>query len=465
MTDIDTPAERTARGKGVRAEVPRSAHAGWEPPAGRADPVDLLASQDATRVPELVPLRHERMLASPFTFFRGAALLMANDLADRPRTGLDVQLCGDAHLSNFGVYAAPDRRLIFSLNDFDETLPGPFEWDVQRLATSFAVAGRDSGFRRKHRDRIVRTAVQSYREAMREFADQHVMDVWYARLDVDEIERRHRGEASKRQRKTFDKVVSKARTKNSLRAADKLTHDVDGVLRFRSDPPLVVPIEELVPDRDARDVSAAVGAALDTYRASLPNDRQQLLGRFRYVHLARKVVGVGSVGTRAWVVLLQGRDTSDPLLLQVKEAQQSVLETALGPSSHDNHGERVVAGQRLLQAAGDILLGWTRTEGIDGTERDFYVRQLWDNKGSARIDRMDDDGMQLYARICGWTLAHAHARSGDPMAIAGYLGSGTSFDTAIASFAADYADQNERDYAAVRAAVDQGRLSSEPPAA
>ena len=464
-TAPDTPAARRARGKAVRKQVERSAHAGWEPPAGRADPVDLLASQDATRVPELVPLRHERMLASPFTFFRGGALLMANDLAGLPRTNLDVQLCGDAHLANFGAYAAPDRRLVFSLNDFDETLAGPFEWDVKRLATSFDIAGRDRDFDRRHRDTIVQTAVSSYREAMQEFADQRVLDVWYTRLDIAEIEQRHRREASKRQLKTFDKVVSKAQSKDSLRAAAKLTHPVDGVLRFRSDPPLVVPVEELVPDRDARDITDAVGATLDTYRASLPDDRQHLLGRFRYVHLARKVVGVGSVGTRAWVVLMQGRDIDDPLLLQVKEAQQSVLETALATSPYDNHGERVVAGQRLLQSASDILLGWTRTEGIDGVERDFYVRQLWDSKGSARIDKMDPDGMQLYARVCGWTLARAHARSGDAAAIAGYLGSGHSFDRALSAFAAGYADQNERDYATVRAAVDAGRLGNGSPGA
>ncbi len=455
-----TVEERRAAGKSVRAQVPRSAHAGWQPSPDRPDPVDLLTGQDRERIPELVPVRHARMLASAFTFFRGSALLMASDLSTLPRTDLTVQLCGDAHLSNFGVYAAPDRRLVFSLNDFDETLPGPFEWDVKRLAASFAVAGRDRGFEPSRRRKVVRRAVRAYREAMSDFAERRVLDVWYARLDVEDIERAHRDQVGKKQLRTFDKVISKARSKDSLRAADKLTEVVDGTLRFASDPPLLVPVEELVQDNDQRDVREALGEALATYRASLPADRRHLLGQFRYVHLARKVVGVGSVGTRDWVVLLQGRDGDDPLLLQVKEAEASVLERFLADSEYANHGERVVEGQRLLQSAGDIMLGWLRTAGIDGVERDFYVRQLWDAKGSANIAKMSKAGMKVYARLCGWTLARAHACSGDPVAIAGYLGSGRSFDDALADFAEDYADQNDRDHATMLAAVEQGRLST-----
>lgn len=455
-----TVTDRRQAGKAVRKRVKRSDHGAWEPPPDRPDPVALIAGQETTRVPELLPLRHERMLASPFTFFRGAALLMASDLAPLPRTDLTVQLCGDAHLSNFGIYAAPDRRLVFSLNDFDESLAGPFEWDVKRLAASFAVAGRARGFGASDRAGIVRTATKAYREAMADFADRRALDVWYARIDVEDILERHGDEASKKQRRSFQKVITKAQSKNSLRAAGKLTHTVDGRLQFKADPPLLVPVEDLLGDDDALDLAQAIGSVLDEYLASLAHDRRHLLKGFHYVHLARKVVGVGSVGTRAWVLLLQGRHDDDPLLLQFKEAQASVLEEFLGPSELANHGERVVSGQRLMQSASDILLGWVRTAGIDGVQRDFYVRQLWDEKGSADIDKMKPASMGVYAQLCGWTLARAHARSGDAAAIAGYLGSGKTFDKAMAVFAEDYADQNDRDHAAVQAAVQDGRLAA-----
>ena len=456
-----TRAERAARGKAARAEVPRSSHAGWEPAPGRRDPVDVLEEQAQTRVPELVPIRYGRMLVSPFTFYRGAAALMAADLADAPRTGLEVQLCGDAHLSNFGAFAAPDRRLIFGVNDFDESLPGPFEWDVKRLVASFAVAGRDRGFSRKQRKRVNLAGASSYREAMRDFAQMRALDLWYARLDVDDVARQWAAQASAKQLKRFDRNVAKARAKDSMRAFDRLTRLVDGEPRIVSDPPLIVPIEELVsPDQRAA-LDDAIRGVIRSYRRTLTGDRRHLLERFRYVHAARKVVGVGSVGTRAWVVLMLGNDNGDPLFLQLKEAQDSVLEPYLGKSDHANHGQRVVEGQRLMQSASDIMLGWFRTDGIDGVQRDFYIRQLWDGKGSAIVEAMDPAALAAYAQICGWTLARAHARSGDPTAIAGYLGSGDSFDRAMASFAETYADQNDADYAALRHAVDAGTIAVE----
>ena len=456
-----TREERAARGKAARAEVPRSSHGRWEPAPGRRDPVEVLEEQAQTRVAELVPIRYGRMLVSPFTFYRGAAALMAADLADAPRTGLEVQLCGDAHLSNFGAFAAPDRRLIFGVNDFDETLPGPFEWDVKRLVASFAVAGRDRGFSRKQRMRVNRAVARSYREAIRDFAQMRALDLWYARLDVDDLARQWGSQASAKQLKRFDRNVAKARTKDSMRAFGRLTQLVDGEPRIVSDPPLIVPIDELVsPDRrDA--LEDTLRGVIRSYRRTLTGDRRHLLERFRYVHAARKVVGVGSVGTRAWIVLLLGNDNSDPLFLQLKEAQASVLEPYLGKSDHANHGQRVVEGQRLMQSASDIMLGWFRTDGIDGVQRDFYIRQLWDGKGSAIVEAMDPAALTMYGQICGWTLARAHSRSGDPTAVASYLGSGDSFDRATATFAETYADQNEADYAALRDAVDAGTIAVE----
>jgi uncharacterized protein (DUF2252 family) len=455
-----TADERAARGKAARAEVPRRSHAEWEPPPHRPDPVDLLEEQAQTRVPELVPIRYGRMLVSPFTFYRGAAYLMASDLSGGPRTGLHAQLCGDAHLSNFGAFAAPDRRLVFAINDFDETLPGPFEWDVKRLVASFAVAGRARGFDAKTRETICAGVAQSYRESIRQFAAMRNLDVWYARIHVEEVIAEWATHASGEQRKRMERNLEKARTKDSLKAFAKLTETVDGERRIISDPPLLVPIEDLAGDQAEMVVETFQGL-LREYRQSLPTDRRHLLERFRYVHAARKVVGVGSVGTRAWVVLMLGRDDGDPLFLQAKEAQSSVLEPFLGKSAFKNHGRRVVEGQRLMQAASDILLGWLHTVGIDGVERDFYVRQLWDAKGSAMVDVMEPDAMEGYGGLCGWTLAKAHARSGDAIAIGSYLGSGEVFDRAMAAFAEAYADQNERDYEALRQAVASGRVTAE----
>ena len=452
--------ERVAQGKAARSVSSRSAHAAWEPAAGREDPVAILERQAESRVPELVPIRYGRMAASPFAFYRGAAAVMAADLAQTPTSGLRVQACGDAHLSNFGAFAAPDRRLLFDLNDFDESLPGPWEWDVKRLAASFAIAGRESGFKRKQRKLAVLTAARAYREAMREFSAQTNLEVWYARLDVEAtlqvVEQEDPAEVAR-----VRKGVAKARSKDSLRALAKLTEVVDGEPRIRSEPPLLVPAEELVADSEGHDLGELLGGVLDAYRDSLPADRQHLLDRYRLRHIARKVVGVGSVGTRAWVILLTGADDSDPLFLQAKEAEASVLEPYAGASRYENHGQRVVEGQRLMQAASDIFLGWCPAVGIDGRQRDFYVRQLWDWKRSAEVERMTPRGLEVYARMCGWTLARAHARSGDRVAIAAYLGGGDGFDQAIAAFSEDYADQSERDHAALAAAIDDGRVAAE----
>src|SRR4051795_7745299 len=419
-----TSAQRSARGKAARVQVPRSSHADWRPAAGRRDPVAVLDEQAQTRVPELVPIRYGRMLVSPFTFYRGAAAVMAGDLAGSPRTGLHVQLCGDAHLSNFGAFAAPDRRLIFGVNDFDETHPGPFEWDVKRLAASFAVAGRDRGFDAAQRAAANRAVGGSYREAMREFAQMRALDIWYARLDVDDIAKQWAAQATAKQRKRFERNLAKTRAKDSLRASDRLTHLVDGHPRIISDPPLIVPIEELVTADELPMLEDNLRTVIRAYRRTLSGDRRHLLERFRYTHAARKVVGVGSVGTRAWIVLMLGTDDDDPLFLQLKEAEASVLEPFLGKSDFSNHGQRVVEGQRLMQSASDIMLGWLRTSGIDGLERDFYIRQLWDGKGAAIVEAMNPAALGAYAGLCGWTLARAHARSGDAVAIGSYLGSG-----------------------------------------
>jgi uncharacterized protein (DUF2252 family) len=454
-----TPSESNARGKAARAELPRSAHAGWEPAPMRRDPIDLLEDQAQTRLPELGPIRYGRMLASPFTFFRGAAYLMAADLADGPRTGIYAQLCGDAHLSNFGVFAAPDRRLVFSLNDFDETLPGPFEWDVKRLAASLAVAGRDRGFTDATRRAVVRAAVGEYRTTMARFAEMRNIHVWYARLDVASI--RDQLGSSGKQMKRLQSTVAGARTKDSIRALTKLCRTVDGELRIIGNPPLVTPIEDVLPGTEQEELEDVVRRMIGTYRLTLPRDRRELLESYRYVHAARKVVGVGSVGARTWILLMTGRDGADPLFLQFKEAQASVLEPFLGKSEFEQHGQRVVEGQRMMQAAPDVMLGWERIITIDGVERDFYIRQLWDSKGSAEVEVMDPAELEAYGRVCGWTLARAHARSGDRIAIAAYLGRGEAFDRAMATFAEAYADQNERDYRALEAAVTSGRVVAE----
>jgi uncharacterized protein (DUF2252 family) len=456
-----TAAERVARGKAARGELPRSAHAAWEPVRHRADPVDLLEEQAQTRLPELGPIRFGRMLVSPFTFFRGAAYLMAADLADGPRTGLHAQLCGDAHLSNFGIFAAPDRRLVFSINDFDETLPGPFEWDVKRLAASIAVAGRDGGFDAEVCRSVVRAAAREYREAMARFAEMRNIDVWYTRLDVAAILEELGASASSKQMKRFQTNVAKTRTKDSMRALAKLCGTVNGKLRIVGDAPLVTPIEDVLPGAEQDDLEDVVRRMIHTYTRTLPRDRRKLLESYRYVHAARKVVGVGSVGTRSWILLMLGRDKKDPLFLQFKEAQASVLEPFLGKSQFDQHGRRVVEGQRMMQAAPDIMLGWERIETIDGEQRDFYIRQLWDAKGSVEVDLMDPPELEAYGKICGWTLARAHARSGDRIAIAAYLGKNDSFDRAMASFSETYADQNDRDYRALKKAAASGRIVAE----
>src|SRR3954451_8667336 len=383
-----TPVERAMRGKAERSKASREAHGEFVAPDDRRDPVELLEEQAKTRVPELVPIRYGRMLVSPFTFFRGGAYLMAADLAAQPRTGLQVQLCGDAHLSNFGAYAAPDRRLVFSVNDFDETLPGPFEWDVKRLVASFAIAGRDRGFDDRQRERINRTVTETYRESMRDLSAQRNLDLWYARIEIDELIGQFAAQASRKQRKRFEGNLAKTRAKDSLKAFAKLTELVDGEPRIISDPPLLVPIEDIAEPGEEHLVEEFVNGILHAYRRTLPGDRRLLLERFRYVHAARKVVGVGSVGTRAWVALMLGRDQADPLFLQVKEAEASVLEPFLGTSEFDNHGQRVVDGQRLMQSASDLMLGWVRVNRPDQPVRDFYVRQLWDAKGSAIVELM-----------------------------------------------------------------------------
>ncbi len=446
----------------MRAEVPRRSHAQWEPAPDRRDPAEMLEQQASTRVPELVPIRHGRMLVSPFTFYRGAAYLMAADLADAPRTGLRVQLCGDAHLSNFGGFAAPDRRLVFGVNDFDETLPGPFEWDVKRLVASFAVAGRDRGFNDAERRGVTLAVTAAYRETMRGLAGMGTMDLWYSRIDIDEVTRLARQNATAKETKRFDKNVAKTRAKDSMRAFSKLTHLVDGEPRIISDPPVIVPIEELAGGRSTEEIEEFVHAVIRRYRRTLSPDRRHLLERFRYVHAARKVVGVGSVGTRAFIALMVGHDNNDPLFLQIKEAEASVLEPFLGKSKYQNHGQRVVEGQRLTQATSDIMLGWDRLTSLDGKERDFYVRQLWDQKGSAIIELMSPERMTMYGGLCGQALAHAHARSGDSVAIAAYMGSGDSLDRALAEFAETYADQNDRDFDALKREVERGRLEATP---
>jgi uncharacterized protein (DUF2252 family) len=455
-----TPAERAARGKAARAEVPRASHGGFTPSADRPDPVALLEEQATSRVPELVPIRYGRMMVSPFTFYRGAALIMAADLATTGDSGLRTQICGDAHLSNFGVFGSPERRMIFSVNDFDETLPGPWEWDVKRLAASLAVAGRDNGFSTADRRKILLAGAREYRTAMAMFAGMTNMAVWYAHLDIEALLEKLRPQLKSRLVKNVERNLAKARTRDSVQAFAKFATEVDGEPRIVSDPPLIVPVEELVPDVERKELMAQLSGLLRSYRKTLDSDRRHLLEQFRFVHMARKVVGVGSVGTRAWIGLMLGRDGQDPLFLQMKEAQESVLERFAGKSEYANQGHRVVAGQRLMQTASDIFLGWERVTGIDGAQRDFYIRQLRDWKGSAEIEAMNPKAMAIYAQMCGWTLARAHARSGDRIAIASYLGKSNVFDNAIADFSEDYADQNERDYQALADAVSSGRIEA-----
>ena len=459
------PADFAARaefGREARRRTPRSAHEGWVPASDRPDPVALIEEQATTRVPELVPIRHARMLVSPFTFYRGAALLMASDLAGTPTSGITTQICGDAHLSNFGVFGSPERTLIFDINDFDETLPGPWEWDLKRLATSFEVAGRDRGFDEVQRRDINLIVARSYREQMHRAAEARVLDAWYDHVDAARLNEYIETDAAPKQAekiaKRADAALAKARTKDSTRALAKLVEIVDGQMRIAADPPLIVPIEQLVPPGGTRERDEDwMREVLASYQTTLQQQNHPI-SDFTYVHMARKVVGVGSVGTRAWIVLLRGRDDSDPLLLQAKQAEASVLERFLPQSVYEHHGERVVRGQRLMQAASDIFLGWRREAGVDGIERDFYIRQLHDWKGSADVDTMNVARARIYARLCGETLARGHARAGDRVAIAAYLGDSDRFDRAIAQFASAYADQNDRDYAAFAEAVASGRL-------
>jgi uncharacterized protein (DUF2252 family) len=455
-------AERVARGKAARAEVPRSDHGVFEPSPTRADPVELLELQAKTRVPELVPIRYGRMLVSPFTFYRGAALIMAQDLSATPRSGLSVQCCGDGHLSNFGVFASPERRLVFDLNDFDETLPGPWEWDVKRLAVSMLIAARDNSFKVKDQQRIVLDTVEQYRTAMAGFAGMKTLEVWYYHLEIESLMAEYASQFKQKMIKRTEKTLTKARTKDSMAAFSKLTHEVDGQARIVDQSPLIVPIEQLASGDEREEMFEGLRELMRGYRETLEWDRRILLEEFELTDFARKVVGVGSVGTRAWIGLLIGRDGQDPLFLQMKEAEASVLEDFLGPSEFKNHGERVVTGQRLMQASSDIFLGWLHVEsGIDGEPRDFYGRQLKDWKGSAETEQMVPRGMAAYGKLCGWTLARAHARSGDRIAIASYLGNSDSFDRAILQFSEAYAEQNDRDYNKLRKAVKSGKITAE----
>jgi uncharacterized protein (DUF2252 family) len=455
-----TPEEREARGRAERSKVGRSQHADWDPVSRPNNPVELLEAQAASRVPELLPIRYGRMLESPFAFFRGAAAVMAADLSTTPSSGLRVQLCGDAHLSNFGGFATPERSLVFDLNDFDETLPGPFEWDLKRLAASVEIAARERGFAGDERRAAVLATVGEYRLAMRRFAGMRELEVWYTRMAEAELLAAVGAQTTRKERARVRKSAAKARSKDRLRAFSKLTERVDGSLRIASDPPLIVPVEEIVQGERAAQLADEMRGLIGAYCRTLSGAARRLMESYHYVHMARKVVGVGSVGTRAWIILLVGRDESDPLFLQVKEAQQSVLEPFAGRSHFTNEGRRVVEGQWLMQAASDIFLGWVRATGVDDRTRDFYVRQLWDWKRSAEVETMTPRLLAGYGRMCGWTLARAHARSGDSIAISAYLGRGQKLDRALSGFAVAYADQNERDYASVAAAAESGRIEA-----
>jgi uncharacterized protein (DUF2252 family) len=456
-----TREQRVARGKAARAEVPRDSHAGFRPAKGRTDPVSLLEGQGMSRVQELLPIRYGRMASSAFAYYRGAALPMAADLASTPRSGLAVQLCGDAHLANFGVFASPERNLVFDLNDFDETLPGPWEWDVKRLAASLEIAGRSRDFPAKIRRRIVRATVASYRQAMRSFAGMTALDVWYSHADMSRVGAVADVSLRGPQRKALARGLAKARTKDNLGALGRFATVQDGVARLNAEPPLVVPLRDLLADpAEVRSTEEMLLQLMRTYTQTLPPERRVLLERHAMVDIARKVVGVGSVGTRSWMLLLL-EDGIAPLFLQAKEAGRSVLEEFAGVSEFDNCGERVVIGQRLMQAASDIFLGWVQSPGLDGRPRDFYLRQLRDWKGSAEVETMVPAGMLAYGEICGWTLARAHARSGDRIALAAYLGSGEAFDVAIEEFAGAYADQNERDHSLLVAAIDSDRIAAQ----
>ena len=454
MTNRRSPEERKADGKARREAVPRSSHGDWSPATDRPDPVDVITSQNANRVQPLVPIRHGRMVVSPFTFYRGAAKIMASDLASTQSSGLNAQLCGDAHLANFGTYASPDRRQVFDVNDFDETLPGPWEWDLKRLVTSFVLAGRDNGHDRSDITAATTQSVASYRQAMAKFAARRTLDVWYDQVTLDEITA---ATPKKKDRKLLTKTAEKARSKDSLKALSKLAELVDGKYRIKSQPPLLMPLRDLSTSMDADNLREQVLGSLQSYRSTLADNRRLLFDRFELVDIAFKVVGVGSVGTRCMIVLFEGRDEDDPLFLQMKEAEASVLEDHLPKSEYEEHGERVVRGQRLMQASSDIFLGWEAVP----DKHHYYWRQFHDMKGSADVASMSARRLRNYAVVCGGTLAHAHARSADTIAIAGYLGSSDRFDSAITEFAFTYADQNDRDYAAFKAAIDDGTIEAD----
>jgi uncharacterized protein (DUF2252 family) len=457
-----TREQRIARGKAARAEVPRASHAEFVAGKHRKDPLTLLQDQDGTRVPELLPIRYGRMASSAFAFFRGAALPMASDLAATPRSGLTVQLCGDAHLSNFGAFASPERHLVFDINDFDETVPGPWEWDVKRLATSIEIAGRTNGYSGKVRRGCVLATVAAYRRSMRTFADTDPLEVWYSHADLERIQALAEGSMHARQRKTLARNIAKAQTRDNLGALGRFASVQDGEPRLKAEPPLVVPVRDIwgMAAAEASETAEQLRRLLSDYRDTLGPERRPLLDRYRLVDMARKVVGVGSVGTRSWMLLMID-DDRHPLFLQDKEAGPSVLERFVGASEYDNGGQRVVVGQRLMQAVSDIFLGWVRVTGFDGETRDFYLRQLRDWKGSAEVETMLPAGMSRYGELCGWTLARAHARTGDPVAMSAYLGRGSSFDEAVREFSESYADQNERDHQSLLDAIASGRITAE----
>ncbi|WP_210570331.1 DUF2252 domain-containing protein [Streptomyces sp. GESEQ-4] len=456
-----SPADRAAYGRNARKRAPRSRQAWFETGPERPDPIDVIERQSAPRVPELVPIRYGRMLESPFRFYRGAAAIMAADLGPLPNSGLTVQLCGDAHLLNFRLLASPERRLVFDINDFDETLPGPFEWDVKRLAASFAIAGRANGFSVGEQDEAVLTCVRAYRQRLREFAGMRTLDIWYAQDDADRLGELMAESMSKRARRRTAEATARARTRTYLQAVDKLTRITEEGRRIAPDPPLITPLQDLLTDPSDDAQEKELQTLVEDYAHTLSSERRHLLRHYRLVDMARKVVGVGSVGTRCWVLLLLGRDDDDPLLLQAKEAQESVLAAHTGGTSYDNQGRRVVTGQRLIQTTSDIFLGWTHVVGLDGRGRDFYVRQLRDWKGIARPETMDPYLLRLFGQLCGGSLARAHARSGDPVAIAAYLGGSDRFDRALTGFAQAYADRNERDFEALAAAARSGRVRTQ----
>ncbi|MFG2027490.1 DUF2252 domain-containing protein [Streptomyces sp. NPDC048825] len=461
-----SPAERAEYGRNARRRASRSCHGWYETAQRRPDPVELIEHQSVERVPELVPIRYGRMLESPFRFYRGAAAIMAADLAPLPNTGLQVQLCGDAHPLNFRLLASPERRLVFDINDFDETLPGPFEWDVKRLAAGFVTAARANGFSLKEQNSTVLASVRAYRERMREFAGMRTLDIWYAQDDADRLRELLASSNDKsldrEARRRTAEATARARTRTHLRAFEKLTRVTAEGRRIAPDPPLITPLGQLLPaDSSEAGTEKELQTLLGEYARTLSSERRHLLHHYRLVDMARKVVGVGSVGTRCWVLLLLGRDDDDPLLLQAKEAQESVLAAHTGGERYDNQGRRVVVGQRLMQTTSDIFLGWTHVVGLDGQGRDFYVRQLWDWKGIARPETMGPRLLSLFGRLCGASLARAHARSGDPLALAAYLGGSDRFDRALTAFAQSYADQNERDLEELEAACRSGRIRAE----